>query len=75
MKEHIDFSILEDKAESYFFKHRKICEQIESKLIEKFPDEEGKIEDVIFQPGDGIVVVYVDNTNIPLMRFLNGDRV
>lgn len=75
MKERNEFYVLEKKAELAFREHRMICEQIEKELIKSYPEEENKINDVIYQPGDGIVIVYDDDKNIPLMRFLNGYRV
>ena len=75
---------LQCKAEDLFFMHRKVCEQIEIILNGKNPEEEESVCDVIYQPSDGICVVYsaenftsdsgIEN-NIPLLRYLNGDRV
>ena len=77
-KKQID--ILTYKAEDLFFKYLKTCEQIETLLNNKNPDEEENLHDVLYQMGDGICVVYsesnsnVDN-NIPIERYILGDRV
>lgn len=66
---------LEDKAEKMFYKLCALCERIENLLSEFFPEEKDNIIDVIFQPGDGICVVYEDIKNIPLSNFLKGERI
>ncbi len=72
---------LVDKAENSFFSYLRICEQIESLLIQKNPEEESQIHEVLYQMGDGICVSYsgedeldADN-NIPVARFINGERI
>ena len=77
-KKQID--ILTYKAEDLFFKYLKTCEQIETLLNNKNPDEEENLHEVLYQMGDGICVACsesnsnVDN-NIPIARYIKGDRV
>ena len=68
------FRKLEYKAECYNLKYRQECEKIEALLSKKFPEEAEYIDDVIYQSGDGIVVVYKQILNIPLTDFLTGKR-
>lgn len=77
-KKQID--ILAYKAEDLFFKYLKTCEQIETLLNNKNPDEEENLHEVLYQMGDGICVAYSDNdsnvdNNIPIARYIKGDRV
>ena len=72
----VTFQIMENNAEDMFFKYRRECEKIELALIETFPEEKEKIRDVLYQEGDGIVVLYDEqsNLNISLLDFINGCR-
>lgn len=71
---------LADKAEHDFFQYLKTCEQIETLLNDKNPDEEESLHDVLYQMGDGICVSYSDedsgvDNNIPIERYIKGNRV
>ena len=50
-------------------------EKIEKILQDLFPDEKDVINGVLYQPGDGLCVIYKDMDNIPLPDFLKGKRI
>lgn len=66
---------LEKKAEKAFLKSCEFTEEIERLLQSLYPDEKDKIDDVLYQPGDGVCVIYDEMEDIPLSDFLEGKRV
>lgn len=66
---------LEKKAEKAFLKSCEFTEEIERLLQSLYPDEKDKIDGVLYQPGDGVCVIYDEMENIPLSDFLEGYRV
>ncbi len=66
---------LEKKAEKAFFKSCEFTEEIERLLQSLYPDEKDKIDGVLYQPGDGVCVIYDEMENVPLSDFLEGKRV
>ena len=66
---------LEKKAEKAFLKSCEFTEEIKRLLQSLYPDEKDKIDDVLYQPGDGFCVIYDEMEDIPLSDFLEGERV
>lgn len=66
---------LEKKAEKAFLKSCEFTEEIEKLLQSLYPDEKDKIDGVLYQPGDGVCVIYDEMENVPLSDFLEGKRV
>ena len=66
---------LEKKAEKAFLKSCEFTEEIERLLQSLYPDEKDKIDGVLYQPGDGVCVIYDEMENVPLSDFLEGYRV
>lgn len=66
---------LEKKAEKAFLKSCEFTEEIERLLQSLYPDEKDKIDGVLYQPGDGVCVIYDEMENVPLSDFLEGKRV
>lgn len=66
---------LEKKAEKAFLKSCEFTEEIERLLQSLYPDEKNKIDGVLYQPGDGVCVIYDEMENVPLSDFLEGKRV
>ena len=66
---------LEKKAEKAFLKSCEFTEEIERTLQSLYPDEKDKIDGVLYQPGDGVCVIYDEMENVPLSDFLEGKRV
>lgn len=65
---------LEKKAEKAFLKSCEFTEEIERLLQNLYPDEKDRIDGVLYQPGDGVCVIYDEMENIPLSDFLEGYR-
>ena len=70
-----DILNLEDEALRAFFKYCSATEKIEKILQDLFPGEKDLIKGVLYQPGDGLCVIYEDMENIPLSDFLKGKRI
>lgn len=70
-----DIEKLEKKAEKAFLKSCEFTEEIERLLQSLYPDEKDRIDGVLYQPGDGVCVIYDEMENIPLSDFLEGYRV
>lgn len=70
-----DIEKLEKKAEKAFIKSCEFTEEIERLLQSLYPDEKDKIDGVLYQPGDGVCVIYDEMENVPLSDFLEGKRV
>lgn len=66
---------LEKKAEKAFLKSCEFTEEIERLLQILYPDEKDRIDGVLYQPGDGVCVIYDEMENVPLSDFLEGYRV
>lgn len=66
---------LEKKAEKAFLKSCEFTEEIERLLQILYPDEKDRINDVLYQPGDGVCVIYDEMEDVPLSDFLEGYRV
>ena len=66
---------LEKKAEKAFLKSCEFTEEIERLLQNLYPDEKDRIDGVLYQPGDGVCVIYDEMENVPLSDFLEGYRV
>ena len=66
---------LEKKAEKAFLKSCEFTEEIERLLQSLYPDEKDRIDGVLYQPGDGVCVIYDEMENVPLSDFLEGYRV
>lgn len=66
---------LEKKAEKAFLKSCEFTEEIKRLLQSLYPDEKDKIDDVLYQFGDGVCVIYDEMEDIPLSDFLKGERV
>lgn len=66
---------LEKKAEKAFLKSCEFTDEIERLLQNLYPDEKDKIDGVLYQPGDGVCVIYDEMEGIPLSDFLEGERV
>ena len=66
---------LEKKAEKAFLKSCEFTEEIERLLQNLYPDEKDRIDGVLYQPGDGVCVIYDEMENVPLSDFLEGKRV
>lgn len=65
---------LEKKAEKAFLKSCEFTEEIERLLQSLYPDEKDRIDGVLYQPGDGVCVIYDEMENVPLSDFLEGYR-
>ena len=65
---------LEKKAEKAFLKSCEFTEEIERLLQSLYPDEKDRIDGVLYQPGDGVCVIYDEMENVPLSDFLKGYR-
>ncbi len=65
---------LEKKAEKAFLKSCEFTEEIERLLQNLYPDEKDRIDGVLYQPGDGVCVIYDEMENVPLSDFLEGYR-
>ena len=65
---------LEKKAEKAFLKSCEFTEEIERLLQNLYPDEKDRIDGVLYQPGDGVCVIYDEMENVPLSNFLEGYR-
>lgn len=65
---------LEKKAEKAFLKSREFTEEIERLLQILYPDEKDRIDGVLYQPGDGVFVIYDEIEDVPLSDFLEGYR-
>lgn len=79
-EEKIQVMRLVNKAETYFFKYRSICEKIARLLGEKNPDESSSVKDLLYQTSDGVCVCYEDSehfvpANIPILDYLDGSRL
>lgn len=70
-----DILNLEVEALRAFFKYCSSTEKIEKILQDLFPGEKDMINGVLYQPGDGLCVIYKDMDNIPLSDFLKGKRI
>ena len=70
-----DILNLEVEALRAFFKYCSATEKIEKILQDLFPGEKDFIKGVLYQPGDGLCVIYKDMDNIPLPDFLKGKRI
>ena len=70
-----DILNLEVEALRAFFKYCSSTEKIEKILQDLFPGEKDIINGVLYQPGDGLCVIYKDMDNIPLSDFLKGKRI
>lgn len=70
-----DIEKLEKKAEKAFLKSCEFTEEIERLLQNLYPDEKDRIDGVLYQPGDGVCVIYDEMENVPLSDFLEGKRV
>ena len=66
---------LEKKAEKAFLKSCEFTEEIERLLQNLYPDEKDRIDGVLYQPGDGVCVIYDEMENVPLSDFREGKRV
>ena len=66
---------LEKKAEKAFLKSCEFTEEIERLLQNLYPDEKDRIDGVLYQPGDGVCVIYDEMENVPLSDFLEGYRM
>lgn len=66
---------LEKKAEKAFLKSCEFTEEIKRLLQNLYPNEKDRIDDVLYQPGDGVYVIYDEMEDIPLSDFLEGYRV
>lgn len=69
-----DIEKLEKKAEKAFIKSCEFTEEIERLLQSLYPDEKDRIDGVLYQPGDGVCVIYDEMEDIPLSDFLEGYR-
>lgn len=65
---------LEKKAEKAFLKSCEFTEEIKRLLQILYPDEKDRIDDVLYQPGDGVCVIYDEMEDVPLSDFLEGYR-
>lgn len=65
---------LEKKAEKAFLKSCEFTEEIERLLQNLYPNEKDRIDGVLYQPGDGVCVIYDEMENVPLSDFLEGYR-
>lgn len=65
---------LEKKAEKAFLKSCEFTEEIKRLLQSLYPDEKDKIDDVLYEPGDGVFVIYDEMEDVPLSDFLEGYR-
>lgn len=65
---------LEKKAEKAFLKSCEFTEEIERLLQILYPDEKDRIDGVLYQPGDGVFVIYDEMEDVPLSDFLEGYR-
>lgn len=63
------------EVEKAFFKSYVFTEEIKRLLQILYPDEKDKIDDVLYEPGDGVFVIYDEMEDIPLSDFLEGKRV
>lgn len=70
-----DIEELEKKAEKAFLKSCEFTEEIKRLLQSLYPDEKDKIDDVLYEPGDGVFVIYDEMEDVPLSDFLEGYRV
>ena len=70
-----DIENLEKKAMKAFLKYCMYSEMIEKSLRRLYPDEKDVINEILYQPSDGVCVRYEDMKNIPLSSFLKGNRV
>lgn len=70
-----DILNLEVEALRAFFKYCSSTEKIEKILQDLFPGEKDMINGVLYQPGDGLCVIYKNMDNIPLSDFLKGKRI
>lgn len=70
-----DIEKLEKKAEKAFIKSCEFTEEIERLLQSLYPDEKDRIDGVLYQPGDGVYVIYDEMEDIPLSDFIEGKRV
>lgn len=69
-----DIEKLEKKAEKAFLKSCEFTEEIERLLQSLYPNEKDRIDGVLYQPGDGVCVIYDEMENVPLSDFLEGYR-
>lgn len=69
-----DIEKFEKKAEKAFLKSCEFTEEIERLLQSLYPDEKDRIDGVLYQPGDGVCVIYDEMENVPLSDFLEGYR-
>lgn len=69
-----DIEELEKKAEKAFLKSCEFTEEIKRLLQSLYPDEKDKIDDVLYEPGDGVFVIYDEMEDVPLSDFLEGYR-
>lgn len=65
---------LEKKAEKAFLKYCEFTVEIERLLQSLYPDEKDKIDCVLYEPGDGVCVIYDEWECVPLSDFLEGYR-
>lgn len=70
-----DIEKLEKKAEKAFLKSCKFTEEIKMLLQILYPNEKDRIDDVLYQPGDGVYVIYDEMEDVLLSDFLEGYRV